>query len=175
MDANERRQQILQLLNLDIKPISATALADKFEVSRQIIVGDIALLRAAGNSILATPRGYLLNKADSEDPNAADTYVVACRHDKGQLEHELYTIVDNGGSLLNVTVEHPIYGNISQELNVHSRYDADKLLNRVAVSGATLLCSLTDGVHLHTLRCPDADSYRRILTALRDQGILYTK
>lgn len=56
MRAEERRQAIRELLQRAKQPVSATALAAQFSVSRQIIVGDIALLRAAGADISATPR-----------------------------------------------------------------------------------------------------------------------
>lgn len=176
VEAKQRRDEILKLLQLDIKPMSANKIAERFEVSRQIIVGDIALLRAAGNDILATQSGYILNKGDdgAEDTDS-DSYILACRHDKGLLEAELYTIVDNGGTVVNVTVDHPMFGSITQELNIHSRYDADAFLSKVAVTGATLLSSLTDGAHLHTIRCANPDAYRRILSSLRELGILYTK
>ena len=60
MRAEERRQAIRELLQRAKQPVSATALAAQFSVSRQIIVGDIALLRAAGADISATPRGYVI-------------------------------------------------------------------------------------------------------------------
>ena len=45
MKAEERRRAIAKTLTAE-HPVSATALAGQFSVSRQIIVGDIALLRA---------------------------------------------------------------------------------------------------------------------------------
>ncbi len=175
MDAQERRTQIVNILQMDAKPVSATSLADRFRVSRQIIVGDVALLRASGADIVATPRGYILNKAAEEGPDPADSYVLVCRHDKSQLEAELLTIIDNGARFTNISVEHPIYGTIVQPLELRSRYDVDKFLNKIAVTGAQLLSSLTDGVHLHTIRCPDPEAYRRILVELKEKGVLYTK
>ena len=175
MEANERREELLRLLQLDLKPVSASALAEHFGVSRQIIVGDVALLRAKGIDILATPRGYVLNKDNAETAALVDTYVLACRHDKSGLSQELYIFADHGASLLNITVEHPIYGNITQPLEIKSRYEADAFLNKVALTGASLLCDLADGVHLHTIRCPDSEAYRRILVALKEKGILYVK
>ena len=59
MTASERRQQIARLLSASQAPISATTLSQELGVSRQIIVGDIALLRAAGQEITATARGYV--------------------------------------------------------------------------------------------------------------------
>ncbi len=175
MDTAERRAEILKLLQMDMKPMSASRLAERFSVSRQIIVGDVALLRASGVDVVSTARGYILNKTGGADELANDSYVIACRHDKGLLEAELYAIVDNGGILLNVMVDHPIYGAITEPLEIRSRYEADTFLKRVAVTGASLLCSVTDGVHMHTIRCPDAESYKRILVALKNEGVIYTK
>ena len=174
MDAKKRRDELLKLLQMDIKPMSANNIAEHFGVSRQIIVGDVALLRAAGHDILATQSGYILNKPKGDTAADADTYILACRHDKGQLEAELHAIVDNGGVLLNVSVDHPIFGSITQPLEIRSRFDVDALLSKIAVSGASLLCSLTGGAHLHTIRCPNPDAYRRILDSLKKLGILYT-
>jgi transcriptional regulator of NAD metabolism len=176
MSAKDRREQLLKLLRMDIKPMSANNIAERCGVSRQIIVGDIALLRAAGNDILATQSGYILNKPGGEGGLAdSDTYIIACRHDKGLLEAELYAIVDNGGTLVNVSVDHPMYGSITQPLDIHSRFDADTFLSKVAVTGASLLSALTGGAHLHTIRCANPEAYRRILSTLREKGILYTK
>lgn len=174
MNASQRRKEILELLHLDIKPMSASNLAERFGVSRQVIVGDIALLRASGTEITATARGYILDKANSDSNDLLDTYVLACRHDKVMLEDELHSIVDNGAQLLNITVEHPVYGNITQDLNIGSRFEAGKFVSSVAVTGSQLLCFLTGGVHFHTIRCKDPEAYRRILISLKDKGILHT-
>lgn len=175
IDAAQRRSEIFKLLQMDIKPVSANSLAERFEVSRQIIVGDIALLRAGGADILSTSRGYILNKKHDGEDDPSDSYVIACQHDKSQLENELYAVIDNGGRFINISVEHEIYGTIALPMEIRSRYDADKFIKKLTVTGASLLCSLTDGVHLHTVRCPEPESYRRILEELKEQGILYTK
>ncbi len=174
MEASQRREELLKLLQMDIKPMSANNLAERFSVSRQIIVGDVALLRASGHNILATQNGYILDKPQGSPETDTDTYILACRHDKGQLEAELHAIVDNGGVLLNVSVDHPLYGSITQPLEIRSRFEANALLNKIAVTGASLLCALTGGAHLHTVRCQSPEAYRRILDTLKRQGILYT-
>ncbi len=173
MDAKQRRKEILRLLKMDMKPLSATRLGEHFNVSRQIVVGDIALLRAAGENIIATSRGYFLNNEQEDDLAASDSYILSCCHDKSMLETELYTVVDNGGCFLNVAIEHPLYGTLSCDVAIGSRYEADEFLKKVALSGAKLLCTLTDGVHFHTIRCPSEEAYRRILTALKAKGLLY--
>ncbi len=174
MDAKQRREEMLRLLKMGMKPLSATRLGEHFHVSRQIVVGDIALLRAAGEAIVATSRGYVMSKSPEEDAASADSYVLACLHDKSMLETELFIVVDNGGRFLNVSVEHRIYGTISCDLDIGSRYEANAFLKDVATSGAPLLCALADGVHFHTIHCPSEEVYRRILSALKEKGLLYS-
>ena len=109
MDAAQRREEIRKILGRSREPVSAATIASEVHVSRQIVVGDIALLRAGGADIQATPRGYILQ---TQDEKAADglTYTIACRHSRENLAEELYAVVDNGGRLLDVIVEHPVYG-----------------------------------------------------------------
>ncbi len=173
MDAKKRREELLKLLRMDIKPMSATNIAEHFGVSRQIIVGDVALLRAAGHDIVATQSGYVLNKSAVLDE--ADTYIIACNHDKTALQNEIYTIVDFGGTMLDISIDHPIFGTVTQPLNIGNRFEADNFLKQVALTGSKLLSSLTDGAHLHTIRCQTPEAYRRILAQLRQQRILYMK
>ena len=161
----------MEVLRESEEAVSATSLAKRFSVSRQIIVGDIALLRAASHEISATPRGYVLQKHRAEQP----TRTIACRHDDQLLAQELYTVVDNGCGLLDVIVEHPLYGQISGSLQIFSRYDADAFLRKLEKNRANPLCALTNGVHLHTLSCPSQEAYERVLEGLREQGILFEK
>ena len=55
-----RRRRILERLRPQASPIPASELAREFRVSRQCLVQDVAILRASGQEILATPRGYRL-------------------------------------------------------------------------------------------------------------------
>lgn len=168
LDAAERRKQILELLENNREPLSAGAIAKKFSVSRQIIVGDIALLRASNNDISATPRGYILNR---EMPSRL-VYTIACQHSEENLAEELYIVVDNGGSILDVIVEHPLYGQMSGQLQICSRYDVDMFLQKLKENKANPLCALTGGIHLHTLACPSPEVYERICRRLSEKGIL---
>ncbi len=172
MHSNQRREAILQLLLENDQPISATAIARQFGVSRQIIVGDIALLRAAGEDICATPRGYLLSQHRAEGVRQT---IAACHDNDQQMAQELYLIVDNGCSVLDVTVDHPVYGQLSGQLHISSRYDADQFLQTLRRHEAEPLSRLTGGVHLHTILGRDAQSVERVLAALRQAGILYEK
>lgn len=166
MKAEERRKIIAKTLTAD-RPISATALAGQFSVSRQIIVGDIALLRAAGLDIVATPRGYKLGET------AGMIRTIACIHTAQEMEKELLTIVDNGCTVIDVVVDHPVYGQITGQLSLASRYDVKQFAEKA--KDAAPLSSLTDGVHIHNLRCPDEGAYQRVCAELEKLGILYTQ
>ena len=167
MRAEERRQAILDTLNHAGHPVSATALARQFSVSRQVVVGDVALVRAAGASICATPRGYVVLRGAG-----GLTRQVACQHDSAGMEAELNAIVDQGCTVLDVIVEHPIYGQLTGPLQLSSRYDVAQFITRCAQSDARPLSDLTEGIHLHTLSCPDEDAFQRVQAALRDMGVL---
>lgn len=169
MNASTRREQIAALLRAEDSPLSATSIAARFSVSRQIIVGDIALLRAAGANILATPRGYLLERSPLN--GQVEKRFAACHTDE-RMGEELYTIVDLGGTVVDSTVEHSIYGEICVPLHLSSRFEVDAFLEKCRTSGARPLCDLTGGVHLHTIRCADEDTMARIETALRQKGLL---
>lgn len=171
MTAKERRDQIIHQLSNADSPISATTLAALCSVSRQIIVGDIALIRASGLNILATPRGYILETA-----SPIPLYIekkIACIHDDSRILDELYTVVDLGGALIDVTVEHSVYGQINAPLHIASRFDADMFYAKLENSGARPLCDLTDGIHLHTLRANSEEIIVRILDALKEKGFLF--
>lgn len=136
----------------------------------QIIVGDVALLRAGGVAVMATPRGYILENAASA-PAYAERRIVA-HHDEDRLREELYTIVDLGGAAIDVTVEHSIYGQITAPLHIFSRYDADAFCDKLEHSKARPLCDLTGGIHLHTVRAPDERTLDRVIAGLKEKGFL---
>lgn len=169
MQSVQRREAILAVLKQEKAPVTASNLARQFRVSRQIIVGDVALLRAAGASIDATPRGYLLSR-----PGAAGIRRrVACVHRGDELAEELNICVDQGCTVLDVIVEHPVYGQLTGELQLSYRYEVEQFAQRLAVQGGHALSELTDGVHLHTLLCPDEAAYQRVCDGLRERGFLY--
>ena len=166
----DRKEKIIEEIKKSNKPISASTLAKKLGVSRQIIVGDVALIRASGNNIIATPRGYIL---DSKQQN--QTYTIAVNHSQEQMADELYTIVDLGGCAIDVIVDHPVYGQLTGKLHLSSRYDVDQFIKKVNNNQAKPLSQLTDGLHLHTIQCPNEDTYQRIVSALDEKGYLFKK
>ena len=167
MKAEDRREAILSLLKASAAPISATALAREYGVSRQVVVGDIALLRAFGSEISATPRGYVL-----ERDTGMISRTLATIHSAEDMEAELNIMVDNGCIVKDVIVEHPIYGQLTGSLELKSRYDVRQFVLRSRESEAMPLSSLTDGLHLHTLLCPDEDACRRVVQELGAAGFL---
>ena len=113
----DRRDRIVEEIRKSGKPLSASALAAMLHVSRQIIVGDVALLRARGIGIIATPRGYVL-----EEQTHPCEKKIAVMHGREQLQEELYTIVDYGCTVVDVIVEHPLYGELVGQLHLsHSQ------------------------------------------------------
>ena len=168
MNAEQRREAILNTLRRADQPVSATALAGTFSVSRQIVVGDIALLRAGGADISATPRGYVMHRKE-----AGLIYKVACCHSGAEaMEAELNTMVDQGCTVLDVIVEHPIYGQLTGPLQLSSRHDVAQFMARCARADARPLSGLTEGIHLHTVSCPDEEAFHRVRAALKAQGVL---
>lgn len=172
MSSSKRRKEIAAFLASNKQPVRASTLATMFDVSRQVIVGDIALLRASGMEIIATPRGYI-NAVPTDSQLLSRT--IACSHAAEDTQKELYIIVDHGGSIQNVIVEHPIYGQLCGELRLTSRYDIDSFIEKSKKQNAPLLSKLTDGIHLHTITCQDEEIYNRIMLALKSAGILYQK
>ncbi len=170
MKSEKRRSLILDELTKATSPISASKFAEQYQVSRQIIVGDIALLRASSIEILATPKGYIINSKNNDDDSCV--YVLACKHDAAHTLDELYTIVDHGGEVIDVIVEHPIYGQLTGYLDVASRYDADQFIKKIQEENTKPLSVLTDGIHLHSIKCKDENNYQLIKKMLCEKGYL---
>ena len=168
MRSEQRRQALLDILKQTTQPISAAALAARFEVSRQVIVGDVALLRSAGEQISATPRGYVMG----QEQHTGLLRQVAVKHDTAQLEAELNTIVDHGCTVVDVIVEHPVYGQLTGSLQLANRYAVGQFINRCSSFAAHPLSNLTGGIHLHTLLCPDEAAYERVWDDLHRMGII---
>lgn len=169
MNAESRRNTIVALLSGSDVPVSAANLAARFSVSRQIIVGDIAILRAAGVQITATPRGYILHREERTDGLLK---TVACVHTVERTGEELCIMVDNGCTVVDVVVEHPIYGQLTGPLQISSRYDVHQFVERLETEGGSPLSALTGGIHLHTLRCPDEAAFVRTCEQLKAAGML---
>lgn len=168
MKGEERRGKILYLLKNHQSPFKGGELSTQFDVSRQVIVQDIALLRAEGNDIIATPQGYILI---SPNPGSVKR-VIAVRHNEGDMEDELKTIINMGGRVLDVTIEHKIYGEITGRLQLKSLFDVEQFMKKINNGGAKPLSQLTKGVHIHAIEADDKDVMDRIIQALGEKGYL---
>jgi transcriptional regulator of NAD metabolism len=169
METEKRRRELLKLLRKASRPLTGAELASHFNVSRQVIVQDIAILRASGEQIFASLQGYLVPSRPQESWVRA---VAACRHTREQIEDELGIVVDLGGRVLDVIVEHPVYGELRGNLMVASRRDLSLFLESLDKTAANPLLALTGGIHLHTLEAPDQKVMEEITAALDKAGYL---
>lgn len=169
MNTQDRREAIKKLIQESTTPLSATTLAKKFSVSRQVVVTDVAILRAAQEPILATPRGYIYEKKE-----IGITFTIACMHSQEETKDELETIVDCGGFIEDVIIEHPIYGELSGKLKIASRLDVEEFIALCKDKKAKNLSDLNEGVHFHTLRVPNEKVHQFIITKLKEKGYLYS-
>lgn len=158
MEGQMRRDTIIKMLGEKGKPLSGTELAKELGVSRQVIVQDIALLRAVNKNILSTNKGYVLYDPSEEIQKARRT--IAVSHSDEQTQDELYTIVDFGGKVLDVVIEHDIYGQITVDLILKSRQDVDEFIAKVAKSKAKPLKTLTGNKHFHTVEALDGVDFK---------------
>ena len=170
MTGEERRTQILQMLKDQTSPLSGTALADAFHVSRQVIVQDIALMRAENHRILSTNRGYLYHRTDTAEP--LPKRVVSVRHTTEQVLEEFTTILELGGKILDVVVEHELYGQIRVDLMIESQQDAQEFYEKLMQSKDKPLKILTGDCHYHTIAAPSEKLLDLIEQALQKNGFL---
>lgn len=170
LDAKERRRKLIDMLNKNKKPVKGTDIAKAFKVSRQVIVQDVAILRAAGKEILATPQGYLIVKEYETD---TITKTIACKHgNNAEIEEELDIILNYGGKILDVVVEHAVYGEIRSQLQISSRDDLEEFLRNLETTKAEPLAALTDGVHIHTIEVKDEETFEKIKEKLLEKKYL---
>lgn len=166
MNAEQRRNRIVENLRQATAPVSASKLAQEMGVSRQIIVQDVAILRAAGVPIVAMARGYLL---EGRDP-CRRTFKV--RHSDEAVETELNTIVDAGGTVVDVFVFHKVYGEIRATMGIHSRVQVKEFLQNIASGKSSLLKNVTAGYHYHTVSADSEQTLDLIEEQLFERGFL---
>ena len=169
MNTEERREEIINILDSFKDPIKGTKLSEKLDVSRQVIVQDIAILRAEGYDILATPIGYIIPKYDT---GKILKTVVTRHHNVKEVNEELMIMVDNGARVIDVIVEHPIYGEVQGVLNISCKKDVDAFVERIKNGKIEFLSALTGGEHIHTIEVSDEESFKAIESELKKEGYL---
>lgn len=168
--SESRRKQIIEKLKHSHNPITGAELADVFEVSRQVIVQDIAIIRASGIPVMATSSGYMIQQKH-EGHRLLKTIVA--KHDGfDRMEEELSIIVEFGGKIIDVIVEHPVYGEIVGTLHIATIEDIKRFVEKVKATGAKPLASLTSGDHIHTIEVPSERVYKLIVDELRLKGFI---
>ena len=173
MEGTKRREEIISILEANADsglPVSGTELAKRLGVSRQVVVQDIALLRAVNKNIMSTNKGYVLFREQQAQKYCKRFFKV--KHASEGMQPELYAIVDCGGRLLDVEVDHPIYGQIIVDLIIHNRQDVDNFVREVKVFGTKLLSVLTEDVHYHTVEADQEEILDRIEENLARLGFL---
>ena len=168
IDGNQRREAILEDLSKENSILKGVQLAKKYGVSRQVIVQDIALLRAQGTSIISTAEGYMLH--DLKPDTSKRVFCVA--HNESLIEDELNTIVDYGGKVLNVLVNHVVYGDITVDLMLKNRKDVKNFMKKLEDIEFVPLMALTNGEHYHVVEAETIDILDSIEQALIDKGYL---
>lgn len=169
MTGSERRDQIINQIKKSSIPVSGAQLAKEFDVSRQVIVQDIALIRASGYDIISTNRGYILSEASSV------SRIFKVRHTDEQLEEELYSIVDLGGTVRNVMVNHKVYGQMEAPLNITSRRKAAEFIADIRSGKSSPLKNITSDYHYHTVDADSEETLDMIEEMLAEKGFLVNK
>lgn len=166
MKANERRSEILSLIGNSNNPVNASYLSERFSVSRQVIVQDIAILRANGYSVISTNKGYVM------EGGARAERVFKCRHTLDKLVEESTLIISLGGKVEDIFVNHRVYGKISAKLELSSQRHAEELYRSLASGASKPLMSVTDGYHYHTVSAESEKVLDDIRLALKNAGFL---
>ena len=166
MKVQERRKSIVNLLFSEDRPLSGGELSEKCGVSRQIIVQDISVLKGLGYDILSTHNGYILQKSPLKER------VFKVKHTTEETEDELITIIDLGGTVVDVFVWHKVYGKVSAPLNIFSRLQVKQFIEGVRTGKSTELMNITGGYHYHTVRAEKEEILDRIEAALNRKGFI---
>ncbi|WP_315070503.1 transcription repressor NadR [uncultured Clostridium sp.] len=167
MNSNERRENIIKLLLENHEPLKGSIIAKKYSVTRQVIVKDIAILRAEGQNIIATPDGYIIN-ANQHKVRA----IIAVTHTEEEMFDELSTVIKYGGTVEDVIVEHPLYGEIKGMLMIKNYNELNKFIQKYNEQKAKLLSALTNGVHLHTIAAESQEDIELIILELRKHNFI---
>lgn len=170
MTGEMRREQILQMLKKQGLPLSGAMLAKHFSVSRQVIVQDIALMRAENHRILSTNKGYLYRTEEQDNTQPKRVFYV--KHTTDEVLDEFMTVIELGGKVLDVAVEHELYGQIRVDLLIETQQDARDFVDRLSACKDNLLKALTDDCHYHTVAAPSEKLLDLIQKELKEKDFL---
>lgn len=166
MSGEERREKMLALLRSADRPVSGTVLAETFDVSRQVIVQDVALLRAQKQDIISTCRGYVIRKS------SLCQRIFKVHHSDEEMEEELNLIVDFGGRIEDEFVYHKIYDVIRVEMGLKSRREISEYIMKIRTGKSKSLKDVTSGYHYHTVTAESEQILDQIQEELNKRGFL---
>ena len=166
MKPNERINCILNLIKESDLPVSGNTLAEKFNVSRQIIVKDISTLKERGVDIISTTRGYILNRK----PMPERIFKVV--HSDEDTEKELNEIVSAGAIVENVFVWHKIYGKIEAPLNIRTHDDVREYIKTLKSGRSSPLKNVTNQYHYHLIKAETEEILNNTEKILEKSGYL---
>ncbi len=166
MKGKERRKELAAMILASTEPMSGSVLSERLGVSRQIIVQDIAMLRAEGYDVLSTHQGYVIAKGPFVER------VFKLRHTSEQTEDELSGIVALGGTVVNVFVWHKVYGKIEAAMNIFSERGVEQFIEGIKSGKSTELMHITSGYHYHTVRADSEQTLDKIEAALDEKGYI---
>lgn len=166
MNTSERQKAILKILRNSDVPVAAKDLAARFNVSRQVIVQDIAVIRAATEGIVSTCRGYTMKK----DSRCTREFKVC--HTDEDAARELNLIVDCGGTVKNESIKHRVYGRVTVEMDISSRQDVEELLELLTTGKSSLLSNAAAGYHYHLVEAATKERLDLIGERLKQAGLL---
>lgn len=166
MTGTDRRTDIIRQIKESKVPVSGQKLASIYGVSRQVIVQDIALIRAAGYDILSTNRGYILNA-----PRTVSR-IFKVQHTDEQLEEELCSIVDLGACVENVIVHHKVYGHMEANLGINSRRKVAEFLDDIRSGKSSPLKNITSNYHYHNISADSEETLDMVEQVLNEKKFL---
>lgn len=166
MKAADRRKAIANLLLSSTEAVSGGKLSEEFGVSRQIIVQDITVLKGWGYDILSTHNGYIIQKTPLKER------VFKVYHTTEETEDELNTIVNLGGTVVDVFVWHKVYGKMTAPLNIFSVLNIKQFIEGVRSGKSTELMNITGGYHYHTVRAESEAALDEIEQALKTKNYI---
>ena len=150
MTGSKRREELINTIKSSTSPISGKTLAQLYDVSRQVIVQDIALLRTAGYDIISTNRGYILNA-----PHTI-TRVFKVSH-------------------TDVMVNHRVYGHMEAPLGISSRLKVKAFIDDIKNGKSSPLKNITSNYHYHTVEADSEKTLDLIEKTLEEKGYLITE
>ena len=167
MEKESRLKKILEILEKESSPVSGSKIAKLLGVTRQVVVQDVAVLKSRSFNIISTARGYIFN---AKRPSF--TRLFAVKHSKAEIYKELSLIVENGGEIIDIIIEHPVYGELKGNLNIRTAEDIKIFVSAMETANAEPLLTISKGVHLHTVGATSEEALNKIEEMLRKEGML---